>query len=105
MFAAYSPRIGEHTLAYSPRILRILAYSRISAAYPYWLAYPAYFAAYPAYSPRRLAYSPRRLACSPRTRVQVQLYMSPCVRVCKANHVATHLQNRRLICAAHESAD
>jgi hypothetical protein len=47
---AHLTRIGEYSLAYSPRILRILAYSRVFAAYS---AYPRILA----YSSRILAYS------------------------------------------------
>ena len=60
-----SSRIGKHTLAYSPRILGILAYSRVFAAYP---AYPRILAYLPrilrilAYLPRILAYSLRPCA-------------------------------------------
>ena len=72
-----SSRIGKHTLVYSPRILGILAYSRVFAAYP---AYPRILA----YSSRILAYSrvfSRILAYSSRVSCVFAAYSSAYSRV------------------------
>ena len=85
-----SSRIGKHTLAYSPRILGILAYSRVFAAYLPRILRIRVFSRIRRVFSRILVYSrvflrilrvfirvfSRILASSPRIRVGIQLYVA-----------------------------
>ena len=90
-----SSRIGKHTLAYSPRILGILAYSRVFAAYPVYPRIRRVFSRILAYSSRILAYSrvfsrilayllrihPRILAYLPRIHPRILAYLPRILRI------------------------